>query len=108
MLVKFHSSTSGEILMFADAARQGIECLGKEPLAKGVVTFEQLPDAIARIAAAIGRAKEQAPEPDETGDDRPQVGLAQRFVPLLELFRRTLDDEGYVMWEAPQDFGRPG
>lgn len=110
MLVKFHSSTSGEILMFADVARQVVACIGKEPLAKGVITFEELPEAIGRISAAIARAKAE-PEPgapaetDRPDEDLPKISLAQRFVPLLQLLQRTLGNEGYVLWEAPGDFG---
>lgn len=109
MLVKFHSSTSGEILMFAETARQFVELIGKAAQAKGVVTYEQLPDAIARIEAAIARAKTAekagAAAADTGNDEAPAIGLVQRFVPMLELLQRTRDDEGYVLWEAPADFG---
>lgn len=104
MLVKFHSSTSGEILMFADTARQVVAILAKSPTARGVITAEQMPEAIARVQAAIARAKgEKAPE--EQAGAEPPVGMVQRLVPFLDLLQRTLKDEGYVMWEAPADFG---
>lgn len=105
MLVKFHSSTSGEILMFAETARQTVACIGKEALAKGVITFEELPAAIARIEAAIAAAKAEPKADDDDDDAPPKISQVQRLVPFLELLQRTLGDEGYVVWEAAADFG---
>jgi hypothetical protein len=106
MLVKFHSSTSGEIMMFAETARQTVGILHKEALARGVITTEQLPESIALIEAALARAKAERPPID---DDQPlPIGMAQRLLPFLELLQRTLGKDGYVMWEAPADFGAEG
>jgi hypothetical protein len=104
MLVKFHSSTSGEIMMFADVARQLVAILGKEPLARGVITFEQLPVAIEAVSSALARARGEGPGAEVPGEPLP-VSLAQRLVPFLELLQRTRADEGYVMWEASGAFG---
>lgn len=102
MLVKFHSSTSGEVLMFAEVARQVVAILEKEALARGVITTEQLPEAIARIEAALAVARGERPPADD--DAAMPIGLAQRLVPFLQLLQRTRDDDGYVMWEAAADF----
>jgi hypothetical protein len=90
--------------MFAETARQTVACIGKEALAKGVITFEELPAAIARIEAAIAAAKAE-PKAGEDDDAPPQISQVQRLVPFLELLQRTLGDEGYVVWEAAADFG---
>jgi hypothetical protein len=52
MLVKFISSTSGQIMMFAAVARQLLDILGKDCSARGVITTEQLPEAIERLRLA--------------------------------------------------------
>lgn len=111
MLVKFISSTSGQIMMFAPVARQLLEILGKDCEARGVFTTEQLPDAIRRLRQASATPDSQAPAESEaegggSGDSgEPPVGLGQRAFPMIELFERTLADEGYVLWEAPGAFG---
>lgn len=103
MLVTFHSSTSGEIMMFADTARQTVEILHKEPLARGVIAKDELPGAIARIEDALARARD---EPAAEVDDKPpSIGMVQRLLPFLELLQRTRKREGYVLWEAAADFG---
>jgi len=110
MVVKFTSSTSGQILMMSPVARQLLEVVGKSCTARGVFTAEQLPDAIRRLQrAALDPKAPPAPPPDSGNsggeeNEEVQVGLGQRAFPLIELFERTLADEGYVMWEAPGDF----
>lgn len=107
MLVKFRSSTSGEIMMFAETARTMLGVLGKECTARGVITLEQLPGEIARLRAALARDHSEnktAVEATDAGDAELPVGFSQRATPFLELLQRTLDNEGYLLWEAPADF----
>ena len=54
MLVIFKSDVSADVIMHGDAGKTLIAAVGKDPEdAKGIVTVEQLPDAIARLRAAI-------------------------------------------------------
>lgn len=105
MLVKFQSSTSGEIMMFAETARTLLGVLKKECTSRGVITLEQLPAEIALLRAAVERDHSAggAAESADQGQELP-VGFSQRATPFLELLQRTLKREGYVMWEAPGDF----
>lgn len=105
MLVKFHSSTSGEIMMFAETARTLLGVLKKECTSRGVITLEQLPDEIALLRTALERDPGAGGDVDdsEQGGELP-IGFRQRATPLLELLQRTLKREGYVMWEAPGEF----
>lgn len=108
MLVKFQSSTSGEIMMFAETARTLLAVLKKECTSRGVITLEQLPDEIALLRAAVERDQSAGRTNDESDQDKElPVGFSQRATPLLELLQRTLKREGYVMWEAPGEFAAP-
>jgi hypothetical protein len=114
MLVTFNSSTSGQILMFADAARRLFNIVGKEGTARGVFTAEQLPGAIEKLKNAVAAEKASAAQnvkPQDAGDPGDEekaknagIGLAQRAHPLIELMERTHQEEGFVMWEAASDF----
>jgi Domain of unknown function (DUF1840). len=119
MLVKFNSSTSGQIMMLSPVARQLLEILQKDCTARGVITTEQLPEAIAclRRAVADGRASPaeavaaQTTTParsDDSNDDQkvdgPPIGLAPRAFPLIELLEWTRKEDGFVLWEAAKDF----
>ena len=108
MLVKFQSSTSGEIMMFAESARTLLRVLNKECTARGVITLEQLPDELALLREAVSQDRRENPPdfdaPPRSGADLP-VGFSQRATPFLEMMERTLRKKGFLLWEAPSDFG---
>jgi hypothetical protein len=113
MLVTITSSTSGEIIMFAQTARHLFEITEKECMSRGVFTKEQLPDAITKLRRAVANAKDEpadnapyAEQGKDADDDQstPNIGLAQRAHPLIELMERTRDLDGFVMWQAAKDF----
>ena len=108
MIVVFQSRAAGDIIMFGDVAKRMMEIMGKDVADRGIVTVEQLPDAIARLKAAIAADKaERAGKPDgdlphkersEDGGSRPFVSLTQRAVPLLELLELSLKKNKPVVW----------
>jgi hypothetical protein len=109
MLVTFKSAASADVIMFGDAAQAMIEILGKDPSeAKGIVTVEQLPDAIARLKTAIDEDKmrQTLPNPDQEEADAEEgkvgmaepVNLAQRAWPLLDLLEDALKERVPVVW----------
>ncbi len=124
MLVRLTSSTSGEMIMFAEHAHQLWEWMGKEGSAHGVFTTEQLPAAIDRLRRGIeqdklatkrraeeARAAEEAASETEDEDvekkkEVPEaaVSLAQRAQPLLKLMEWTCREDGFITWEAQADF----
>ena len=54
MLVTFKSHASADVIMLGDAAKKLIAIVGKDPHnAQGIITAQQLPEAIARLQAAI-------------------------------------------------------
>ncbi len=124
MLVRLTSSTSGEMIMFAEHAHVLWEWMGKEGSAHGVFTTGQLPAAIDRLRRGIeqdklaakrcaeeARAAESAAGETEEQDEENKgaisdeaVSLAQRAQPLLNLMEWTCREEGFITWEAPADF----
>jgi hypothetical protein len=107
MIVTFKSAAAGDVIMFGDVARRMMELMGKRPDAQGIVTVEQLPDAIARLRAAAAADKarhaglqdEDLPQ-NETGESgkRPYVSLAQRAAPLLEVLEWAQQKKKPVTW----------
>lgn len=112
MIVTFKSAAAGDVIMFGDVAQRMLQLMGKEPADKGIVTVEQLPDAIARLRAAVAEdkarmaaiAEEERPqsEPARNGGNgentRPFVSLYQRAAPLLELLEWALKKQKPVLW----------
>ena len=108
MLVIFQSKAAGDVIMFGDVAYRMMEIMGKEKAARGIVTVEQLPDAIARLKAAIAKDKaaraglgeDDLPQLEEAPDGakRAYVSLTQRAVPLIELLELSLLKNVPVVW----------
>ena len=106
MLIIFKSPASGDVIMFEKNGKEMLSVLGKDPAdAKGIVTVEQLPGAIAAVRAAIDadktRLAESAAAAEDDGDTKPAgggVSFFQRAVPLLELLERSLKDKVPVTW----------
>jgi hypothetical protein len=107
-MITFHSAAAADVMMFDDVAKRMMEIMGKEQLDRGIVTVEQLPDAIFRLKQAIaddrarhsGTHEEDRPKTEEVpnGSQRPFVSLAQRALPLVELLEYSLRDEKPVLW----------
>jgi GT2 family glycosyltransferase len=110
MLYTFKSAAGGDVIMFGDVAKKLVAILGKDPDdPKGIVTVEQLPDAIARLRAAIDedKARQAAQSQDDNADQEADperrgmaapVGFAQRAWPLLEMLELSQKDGVPVVW----------
>jgi hypothetical protein len=131
MLVRLTSSTSGEMIMYAEHARRLFEIIGKEGTARGVFTREQLPEAVERLHQAVQeeklelqeterKAREEGLVDDEESSDeddeakqakeeaaksgRTGVTLGQRAYPLIHLMELTFKEDGFILWEASGEF----
>jgi hypothetical protein len=107
-LIVFRSKAAGEIYMFAETAHWLLQIIGKAETPRGVITADQVPDALARLVAAVDAEKAQhadaARERDEAerrGDtpagERP-ITLAQRAFPLIEMLRAAAKRNVDVTW----------
>ncbi|MDP1651876.1 MAG: DUF1840 domain-containing protein [Rhodocyclaceae bacterium] len=111
MIVTFKSAATADIIYFGDVAKRMMELMGKAVTDQGIVTVEQLPGAIARLAAAIAGDQPQhrehllADEPKTEaaadggpGATRPFVSLTRRALPLLEMLKVSLTEKKPVVW----------
>lgn len=110
MVITFQSRASADILMFGEVAERLLSIAGKDPKApQGILTVEQLPDAIARLREAIEADRARVREADRADPDRAEdedipkgmaapVSLHQRGWPLLEMMTRSLAEGVPVTW----------
>lgn len=106
-LVRFSSKAAGEIFMFEDNARRIFEILGKEASAKGIVTAEQVPAALAALKAAVEEERRLAaangpasanPDDQPRGENPQFVRLGQRAFPLIDMLERAARKKVDVLW----------
>lgn len=108
-LVIFRSKAAAEITMFAENARRIFETIGRPESARGVITAEQVPDALQRLTAAVEEEKAQQREASvNAGNDEPEgkaaqargVTFSQRAFPLIEMLRAAQKKNADVTWGA--------
>lgn len=108
-LVAFRSKAAGEIFMFAETAQRIFRIIGKEEAPRGVITAARVPDALARLQAAVDEEKAQlqeaaaqAEDGDRRGDEATQgaraITLGQRAFPLIEMLRAAQKKNVDVTW----------
>lgn len=95
----FKSRAGADVLMLTPYADELLSVMAKAPGQQGIITLEQLPAAIAALAALHEPAGGDHSGDDEAGDDH-GTGLARRAVPLLGLLRESLAAQLPVTWEA--------
>ena len=107
-LVVFRSRAAGEIFMFAETARRIFDIIGRPDAPRGVITAEQVPEALRKLVDAVEEEKAQlkAAQEDAETDDRQGEGgvqqraitLGQRAFPLIEMLRAAQKKKVDVTW----------
>ncbi len=103
MIIIFKSRAAADVIMLGEVAQRMFEVIGKPFEPQGVITVEELPEAIARLKQAMAddKAARAQPRPAEEERDEtrpPAISLTQRIVPLLELFEAALKADKAVTW----------
>ena len=93
-LVIFRSKVAADITMFAENARRIFEILGRPESARGVITADQVPDALQRLTAAVDQEKAQHASADPSNDKAETKGAKARGVGCDEDKRKTCRNAG--------------
>jgi hypothetical protein len=107
-LVVFRSKAAGEIFMFTESARRIFEIIGRPESPRGVITAEQVPEALRKLVDAVEEekaqlkaAREEAELHDKQGDGTAQprpITLGQRAFPLVEMLTEAQKKKVDVTW----------
>jgi hypothetical protein len=94
--------------MFAETARRLFEIIGRQESPRGVITAEQVPEALRKLVAAVEEekaqlkaAREDAELQDKQGDGTAQprpITLGQRAFPLVEMLKEAQKKKVDVTW----------
>lgn len=109
MLITFTSKSAADVLMYEAHAKPILDLIGKD-VHRGVITAEEVTEAIKRIELAIAESKQEldanyqgaaSNNTDDKFDDGmgdSGVSFRARAFPLLEMLRAAQHDKQFVMW----------
>ncbi len=107
MLYRFRSKACADVLMLAPQADALLRALGREPAAAGIIEPAAMPDALARLRAAIERdeqARARMPVDDAQREAAAlaagldPVALRGRWWPMVEMLRRCHAEDAAIVW----------
>jgi len=109
MLIRFYSSETGELLMFAEVAKTLLQLIGKETTARGAFAQPEMQAAADVLRQAASQEAPPADIDDEKYEERPAerpVGFNSRAWPFIDMLERTgkAGPKANIIWEAPGDF----
>ena len=99
MLVKFTTDVHADITMFGDVALSMLKMMGHSGTVPGAILAADVPAALSKLTAAIEAQKESPPVEQQDDDDEPEVSMAHRAMPLIDLLTAAAKAECNVMWE---------
>jgi len=104
MLITFKTPVYADITMFGDVAKALIQMMGHSGSVPGAILAEDVPQALARLKAAVAVNPDAPLNPRSDDDDEnargQSVSLAHRAMPLIELLETAARDGKNVMWET--------
>ena len=95
MLVTFSTNTYADITLFGDVALTLLKMMGHSASVPGAILAADVPAALSRLKAAIDAEKASPPE----DKDEPDVSIAHRALPLINLLAAAVKAESDVMWQ---------
>ncbi len=112
MLYKFKSKATGDLIMLQPNGRRMLEIIGKisnssreSDADKGIILPEQMPAALAALAAAVAEEaadrKAALARALERNEDPPRfeaISLRQRALPFMEMLQRCEKAGHAIVW----------
>lgn len=111
MLITFKSKAAADVVMYKTHAQPIFDLLEKSS-DKGVITAEEIPDALVKLESLIAESKrelsiEEKKQKNSLSDDTKDenettyeqtVSFAVRTFPLLEMLRAAQRENQFVIW----------
>ena len=100
MIYKFKSKATGDLIMLGPQGDELMRLLGREwPQPRGIFEARDMPQALARLHAAIAEQEAAAAATPEAEDTRPRgLPLRTRLWPMIQMLERAHAAEHPIVW----------
>jgi hypothetical protein len=102
MLITFKTSAYPDITMFGHVAKTLLGLMGHSGAIPGALLAEDIPEALARLEAAVGEHPDRPLDPPQEGardEEQVHVSLAHRALPLIALLKAAAKAQANVTWD---------
>ncbi|MDI9817595.1 MULTISPECIES: DUF1840 domain-containing protein [unclassified Legionella] len=101
MLVTFYSDAYENIVMFGHIAQQLLKLMGHSGTVPGAIVAKDVSQALMNLQAAIDKDKELPPPPSPKNkhEYEPEISLAHRAFPLINMLKAASAKNCNVMWK---------
>lgn len=100
MLVTFTCNSYENITYFGDIALRLLHLMGHSGTIPGAIKAEDVAQALDRLQQGIGNAKKMSSSPKTKDEEEiePDVSLAHRAVPLINMLEAAIKKNSDVLW----------
>jgi hypothetical protein len=98
MLVTFTTDAYANITMFGNSAMDMMKMMGHSATVPGAIKAEDVPQALSRLKAAM-ESETLLPPTASKNADEPEVSIANRALPLVNLLSAAVKAKSYVTWD---------
>jgi len=105
MLVTFSCDAHASITMFGEVALRLIKMMGHSGTVPSAILANDVPSALMQLESAIEREKQKPTAPickklsEDDDDDRQEVSIEHRALPLVALLQDATKQKCDVMWK---------
>ena len=99
-MITFSCDAYENISYFNDVAKSLLTVMGHSGTVPGALKATEVADALSRLQGGVGQAKNKdtSSSADNYDDSEPQIGLAKRAIPLIQLLQAAVKKNCDVMW----------
>lgn len=100
MLITFSCKEYENITMFGDIAKRLLKMMGHSATVPGAIVAKDIPEALSRLQEGLAQEKQNnANLTADENDDEPEISLATRAVPLINMLNTAVKKNCNIMWK---------
>ena len=99
-MITFSCDAYENISYFSDVAQNLLSLMGHSGTVPGAFKAEEVPDALSSLQRGLGKDKNKtSPVPQDDDEEKePQIGLAKRAIPLINMLQAAIKNNCDVLW----------
>ncbi|MCL9683401.1 DUF1840 domain-containing protein [Legionella maioricensis] len=99
-MITFSCDAYENISYFSDVAKSLLSLMGHSGTVPGAFKAEEIPAALSSLQRGLGQDKNKINPSSQADEDEnePQIGLAKRAIPLINMLQAAIKKDCDVMW----------